>query len=94
MGRRKKDATITVEMKQRAAEWQRFRKANLLSQKMLGEITGISRRTIQNIEAAMECSPHQRVLDAFSALQARYEAEGKKTGRRKTKKNHHEEGEF
>jgi DNA-binding XRE family transcriptional regulator len=94
MGRHKKDPTPTIEMKQRALEWQRFRTHNMLSQKLLAEVTGISRRTIQNIEAAQECSPHQRVLDAFAALQARYEREGKKTGRRKTKKNHHEEGEF
>jgi DNA-binding XRE family transcriptional regulator len=94
MGRHKKDPTPTIEMKQRAAEWRRFRTDNLLSQKRLSEVIEISRRTIQNIEAAQECSPHQRVLDAFAALQARYEREGKKTGRRKTKKNHHEEGEF
>lgn len=94
MGRHKKDPTPTIEMKQRAMEWQRFRTANLLSQKTLSEVTGISRRTIQNIEAAQECSPHQRVLDAFSKLQATYEREGKKTGKRKTKTNHHNEGEF
>ena len=94
MGRHKKDPTPTIEMKQRAMEWQRFRTANMLSQKLLAEVTGISRRTIQNIEAATECSPHQRVLDAFSKLQATYEREGKKTGKRKTKTNHHNEGEF
>jgi DNA-binding XRE family transcriptional regulator len=94
MGRHKKDPTPTIEMKQRAMEWQRFRTANMLSQKLLAEVTGISRRTIQNIEAAKESDPHQRVLDAFAALQATYEREGKKTGKRKTKTNHHDEGEF
>ena len=94
MGRHKKDPTPTAEMKQRALEWQRFRTANMLSQKLLAEVTGISRRTIQNIEAATECSPHQRVLDAFSKLQATYEREGKKTGRRKPKKTKAHEGEF
>jgi DNA-binding XRE family transcriptional regulator len=91
MGRHKKDPTPTAEMKQRAMEWQRFRTANMLSQKLLAEVTGISRRTIQNIEAAQECSPHQRVLDAFSKLQATYANEGRPTGRRKTKTNHHDE---
>ena len=94
MGRHKKDPTPTIEMKQRAMEWQRFRTANLLSQKTLSEVTGISRRTIQNIEVAQECSPHQRILDAFSKLQATYEREGKKTGKRKTKKKQDEEGDF
>lgn len=94
MGRSKKVSTSTVEMKQRAAEWRRFRTDNLLSQKILSEVTGISRRTIQNIEAAMEEAPHKRILDAFASLQARYEREGKSTGRRKQKKTKEEEGEF
>jgi hypothetical protein len=33
-------------------------------------------------------------LDAFAALQATYEREGKKTGKRKTKKTKDEEGDF
>ena len=93
MGRHKKDTTPTAEMKQRALEWQRFRTANMLSQKLLAEVIGISRRTIQSVEAGL-LVPQERTLDAFKALQMKYEAEGRSTGKRKTKTNHHDEGEF
>ena len=85
MGRPKNDLKPTSEMLARAKEWAKFREANLLTQKTLSEVTGISRRTIQNIEAAKECSPLQRILDAFATLQAKYAAEGKPTGQRKRK---------
>lgn len=91
--KRELDADLEKEMDRTAKEWKRFREANKLSQKFLSEIIGISRRTIQSIESG-QIIPQQRTVDAFKTLQTRYDNEGKPTGRRKTKKNHHDGGEF
>ena len=85
MGRPRRDTKPTPEMLALAKELKRFRAANLLSQNALAEVTGISRRTIQHIESAMEESPHQRVLDALKKLQSKYANEGRPSGKRKQK---------
>jgi len=78
------DAELRKEMQARAAEWSSFRAQNLLSQKFLAEIIGVSRRTVQHVETEKHI-PHQRVIDAFEKLQKKYAAEGKPTGKKKQK---------
>lgn len=82
--KRKPDLDIEKEMKTRAAEWRKFMEKNLLTQKVLAEVTGISRRTIQSVVAG-GIIPQQDTLQAFEKLQAKYEAEGRPTGKRKRK---------
>ena len=60
---------------ERAVLWQQFRTDNKLSQRFLAELIGISRRTIQQIEAALVI-PHRGTIKAFEELQKKYEAEG------------------
>ena len=84
MARPKRDPSADKEKVKISLEWQRFRADNKLSQKFLAEIIGISRRTIQSIEAG-EIIPQNRTLDAFKELQDKYESEGKSTGKRKKK---------
>jgi DNA-binding transcriptional regulator YiaG len=84
MGRPRKDKDDLLKMKQLAREIKRFRSSNLLSQKVLAEVIGASRREVQYIEAG-EHFPQERVLDAFRKLQAKYAAEGKSTGQRAKK---------
>lgn len=93
MARPKRDLTeeISKEMKSYAKDFVKFRESNKLSQRFLSEIIGISRRTIQNVEAG-RIIPQEATLKAFTDLRARYEAEGK-TGRRKRNKTE-EKGEF
>ena len=69
---------------ERAQEWQRFRQANMLSQRTLGDVIGISRRTIQQIEAGLVL-PHKATLAAYNALVEKYRAEGKHDGKNKSK---------
>lgn len=85
MGRPRKNPKPSQEMLARAMEWKRFRSENLLSQKTLSEVTGISRRTVQNIEAAKE-TPQERILEAFEELRKKYRNEGRPTGEKKSKK--------
>jgi DNA-binding XRE family transcriptional regulator len=84
MGRPKKNPKPTQEMLTRAKDWKRFRSSNLMSQKTLSEVAGISRRTIQNVEAARE-NPQERILELFKKLQSKYAAEGKPIGKKKSK---------
>ena len=84
MGRPKRDPNLGGEMQARAIEWAQFREANMLSQKLLSELTGICRRAIQSVEAG-KTIPQKRHLDAFDAIVKKYEAEGKPTGREKSK---------
>lgn len=95
MARTKRELTsdLKKEMNETAKEFVKFRESNVLSQKLLSEIIEVSRRTIQNIEAG-RIIPQASTLKKFEDLRKKYEREGKLTGRRKTKKNHHEEGEF
>lgn len=58
----------------RAEEWRSFRKNNLITQKKLSDILGISRRTIQQIEAGI-ITPHNSTLRIFAAYAAKYKAE-------------------
>jgi DNA-binding XRE family transcriptional regulator len=83
--KREVDAQLEKEMQQTAASWCKFRDLNKLSQKFLSEIIGVSRRTIQSIEAG-KIIPQAATVSKFEELVARYEAEGKRTGRRKSKK--------
>ena len=87
MGRpkREQDKDLTKEMIVRAQEWQGFREANKLSQKFLAEIIGVSRRTIQSIEAG-QIIPQKATLEKFTKLQEKYEAEGKPSGKGKQKR--------
>ena len=87
MGRpkREQDKDLTKEMIVRAQEWQGFREANKLSQKFLAEIIGVSRRTIQSIEAG-QIIPQKATLEKFTKLQEKYEAEGKPSGNGKQKR--------
>ena len=91
--KRELDATLEKEMDKTAREWTNFRQKNKLSQKFLSEIIGVSRRTIQNIEAGTiiaQAATMQKFLD----LRAKYESEGRPTGKRKSKKTQEEEREF
>lgn len=84
MARPKRDPSADKDKKRYGKEWKAFRKKNKISQSLLSEIIGVSRRTIQSIEAC-QIIPQKRTLDAFEALRAKYEAEGKPSGRRKQK---------
>ena len=85
MGRNKKEPGRTPEMLARALEWSQFRADNLFSQYKLADTIGVSRRTVQNIEAGILADPHKATLDAFKQLQEIYAKEGKSDGRRKHK---------
>jgi DNA-binding XRE family transcriptional regulator len=61
------------ERRERSDEWRRFRRDHLFTQKKLGEIIGVSRRTIQEIEAA-RISPHAETLRVFAVFKRQYEA--------------------
>lgn len=84
MGRPKRDPNLGSEMQARAIEWAQFREANMLSQKLLSELTGICRRAIQSVEAG-KTIPQKRHLDAFDALVKKYLAEDKPTGQEKSR---------
>ena len=90
--KRELDATLEKEMDKTAREWTNFRQKNKLSQKFLSEIIGVSRRTIQNIEAG-SIIPQAATMQKFLDLRAKYESEGRPTGKRKPKKPK-DEGEF
>jgi DNA-binding XRE family transcriptional regulator len=51
----------------RAAEWRKFRRDYLFSQQELGEALGISRRSVQKVEAG-ESTPLPRTQRAFRDL--------------------------
>ena len=58
----------------RKLEWQQFRKENLFTQVKLAEVLGISRRSVQLVEAS-RVSPFPGTLRKFLALKAKYEQE-------------------
>ena len=91
--KRELDATLEKEMERTAKEFIKFREFNKLSQKFLSEIIGVSRRTIQNIEAG-SIIPQAATMQKFLDLRAKYESEGRPTGKRKSKKTQEEEREF
>ena len=82
MARPKRDnAEFEPEMKRIAIEFSVFRQANNLSQKLLAEVTGISRRNIQEIESGRRI-PQKATIKKFEELRDKYQAEGKPTGRK------------
>lgn len=91
--KREVDADLEKEMDRLSKEFKRFRDKNKLSQKFLSEIIGVSRRTIQSIESA-GIIPQAATLKRFEDLRAKYESEGKPTGKRKPRKTKEEEREF
>ena len=56
----------------RRQEWKKFRKDRLFTQTKLAEVLGLSRRTVQLIEAG-KVSPFPDTLRKFWALKARHE---------------------
>jgi DNA-binding transcriptional regulator YiaG len=84
MGRPRIDKDQIAKMKALAKEIKRFRASNLLSQKVLADVIGASRRELQYIEAAAHY-PQARVLESFRKLQAKYLNEGKSDGRTRKK---------
>lgn len=76
---RRDDAEFGPEMKRLAIEFSEFRQANNLSQKLLAELIGVSRRTIQNVEASRRL-PQKGTLKKFEELRETYKTEGKPTG--------------
>ena len=91
--KRELDFNYKEEMLNNAKDFFNFRQKNKLSQKFLSEIIGVSRRTIQSIEAG-SIIPQEATMQKFLDLRAKYESEGRPTGKRKTKKTKEEEGEF
>jgi DNA-binding XRE family transcriptional regulator len=84
MARTKRDdREFKTEMEDRAFEFSKFRQDNNLSQKLLSEIIGVCRRTIQLIEAG-KIVPHADTVRKFNALKAKYEANGKSVVREDT----------
>jgi DNA-binding XRE family transcriptional regulator len=61
------------ERQARAVEWKSFRKVYLFTQKRLGDIVGISRRTVQQIEAG-KVTPHPATLRKFISYRQKCEA--------------------
>ena len=80
---KRNDAEFESEMHALAIQFSRFRQDHNLSQKLLAEVIGISRRTIQSIEAG-RILPHKATVDAFNDLKAKYAAEAKANKRKKT----------
>lgn len=78
------DSELEKEMQKTAREWTKLREMNKLSQTFLSEIIGVSRRTIQSIEAG-KIIPQAATIKKFEELRSKYEREGKPTGRRKRK---------
>ena len=80
MARPKRDENeVEPEKKRLAIEFSEFRNQNNLSQKLLAEIIGVSRRTVQSVEAA-QIIPQKSTLQKFEDLRVKYRSEGKPTG--------------
>lgn len=63
------------ERKQRALDWKLFRKDHFFTQRRLASYLGISRRTIQQVEAA-KITPHPGTLSLFSIFREKHERNG------------------
>jgi DNA-binding XRE family transcriptional regulator len=72
MSRPKPDEEDLRERKLRQIEWREFRRNYLFTQTKLAGILGISRRTVQKIEAA-QVTPYAETLRRFKTLQAKHE---------------------
>jgi predicted transcriptional regulator len=75
MPRPKPNEEDLEERRVRKQEWLKFRKDYLFTQVKLAEVLGISRRSVQKIEACI-CTPLPGTLRKFLALKAKYN-EGK-----------------
>jgi DNA-binding XRE family transcriptional regulator len=73
MPRPKPTSRALYERKDRAQEWKVFRRNNLLTQKRLAHIMGVSRRTIQLVEGAY-ITPHPKTLRLFSQFKNKYDS--------------------
>ncbi len=73
------DEEVKGEMESISQTWYNFRTGNGLTQKLLAEVVGVSRRTIQNIEAGT-IIPQSGTLEKFEELRKKYEK-----GKRKQK---------
>lgn len=81
MARPKRDESEAIPKKQKLAlQFSSFREANGLSQTLLAEIIGVSRRTIQSVEAA-NILPQEGTLEKFEKLRDKYRKEGKPVGK-------------
>lgn len=77
MARRKPTPEDLTRRVSRSEEWYSFRKDNLFTQLRLAEVLGLSRRTVQMIEAG-KITPHPNTLRLFEALQAKYKSNRKR----------------
>jgi DNA-binding XRE family transcriptional regulator len=59
--------------RERAEQWKMFRRDYLFTQKRLADIVGISRRTVQQIEAGA-VTPHSTTLRRFAVFRKKHEA--------------------
>jgi DNA-binding XRE family transcriptional regulator len=78
MSRPKPNTDDLKKRKKRAAEWKQFRKNFLFTQKKLADtmadsVGAISRRTIQQIEAA-KITPHPSTLRLFAIFKKKHES--------------------
>lgn len=69
------------ERRELAEQLIRFRVENMFTQRMLAKMLGISRRTVQMIEAGM-VTPHFSTLYRFADFRRRYERLLRKRGER------------
>ena len=72
MPRSKPDKEDLQIRRKRQAEWREFRRNFLFTQKKLGEVLGISRRTVQQVEAGL-VTPLAETLRRFIILRRRHE---------------------
>jgi DNA-binding XRE family transcriptional regulator len=71
------------ERKSRARDWKTFRKTFLFTQKFLADTVGISRRTIQEIEAG-NITPHPATLRTFHTFRMKHESNNHPKKKRKS----------
>lgn len=72
MSRPKPEPEELEARKVRRVEWQRFRRGYLFTQVKLADVLGVSRRTVQKVEAGTT-TPLAETLRRFNALRARHE---------------------
>lgn len=68
-------AEETKTRRRRANQWRRFRQDHQFTQKRLADIVGISRRTVQQIEAG-NINPHPITLRRFLTFKQKCKARG------------------
>ena len=70
-------ASLEEERRKRAEVWRKFRKDYLITQTRLADLLGISRRTVQQIEAGT-VTPHGETLRRFAVHRKTCEGNTKK----------------